>query len=498
MASSFRVRYAPSPTGEPHLGNIRSALFNWLFARSVGGTFIVRIEDTDQARLVPGATDAILDALRWLGLDWDEGPKAGGDHGPYVQSDRKAMGLYQEHVDWLIAEKKAYYCFCTPEDLDAMRKEQMALGASPRYDRRHRDISEEEVAEGFKMNPNPVVRFKMPLGGQITVDDIVRGMVTFEAGLLDDFVLLKSDGFPTYHLANIVDDHLMEISHVMRAEEWLPSAPRHKELYAAFGYEMPLLAHLPIILGPDRSKLSKRHGSTSVLHYRDIGYLPDAMVNYLALLGWSLDDRTDVISREDLVKHFSIERIVASPAVFNIEKLDWFNGLYIREMPLDQLCAALVPYLEAAESGLPASVARPLDVDYLMRILPLERERLKMLAQAPEMLKFFFEEQPELDAQMLVQKGMDLDSTRVALEASLTVAEGSDPFDADPMEQRYRELADQLSLKTGQLFGTLRVATTARSAAPPLFATMAVLGKERCLARMRHALDALDSIPTAG
>ena len=480
---SVRVRYAPSPTGEPHVGNIRSALFNWLYARSVGGTFIVRIEDTDQARTLPGAQDAILEALEWLGLDWDEGPGKGGPLGPYVQSERQALGIYQEHADRLVAGGKAYPCYCTPARLDDMRREQQAAGKSPGYDRNCLDPLKAEQAR--RKNSKPVIRFKMRTEGVIRVRDLVRGVVQFDASLLDDFVLLKSDGFPTYHLANVVDDHLMEISHVLRAEEWLPSAPRHQELYKALGYEMPQMVHLPIILGPDRTKLSKRHGATSALHYRDDGYLPEAMFNFLALLGWSLDDATDVISREALVARFSIERILASPAVFNAEKLDWFNGVYIRQMSLEELADAVLPWLQ---TGLGASIDR----DYLLRIIPLERERLRKLSDAPVMLSFFFEEQPAVDPQQLAQKGLaHPEATQGALKRALAVAEAAEPWTAEVLEPAYRALAEELGVKTGGLFGAVRVAVTGRTAAPPLFDTMAVLGRERCLARLRHALDVL-------
>ena len=397
---SVRVRYAPSPTGEPHVGNIRSALFNWLYARHTGGTFIVRIEDTDRARLVPGAAGAILDALAWLGLDWDEGPGRPGAYGPYVQSER--LDLYREHVDRLIGAGRAYRCYCTPERLDRMRRAQQANGERPGYDRRCRDP--QEAAKAKSEAGASVVRFGMPLDGEIAVSDAVRGEVRFQASLLDDFVLLKSDGYPTYHLANVVDDHLMEISHVMRAEEWLPSAPRHRELYRAFGYEMPVLVHLPIILGPDRSKLSKRHGATSVLHFRDEGYLPAAMLNFLALLGWSFDDARELFTREELVARFSPERILASPAVFNHEKLDWFNGVYIRQMGTADLADAVLPWLEDEENGLPAS-ARPVDRDYLASIMHLERERLRRLSDAPGMLSFFFEQRLVHDPALLVQRG---------------------------------------------------------------------------------------------
>ncbi|MBM3941051.1 MAG: glutamate--tRNA ligase [SAR202 cluster bacterium] len=494
MSRPVRVRYAPSPTGEPHIGNIRSALFNWLFARANGGKFLVRIEDTDQARLVPGAQEKILEGLRWLSLDWNEGPEVGGPHCPYVQSERKALGIYAKHVELLIDSGAAYRCYCTSQRLDQMRADQQARKQPPGYDRRCRDLTAEQRRQRATENPNPAVRFKMPLSGEIAVEDAIRGTVRFDAALLDDFVLLKSDGFPTYHLANVVDDHLMEISHVMRAEEWLSSAPRHKELYKAFGFEMPVMAHLPIILGPDRSKLSKRHGATSILEYRDQGYLPDAMLNFMALLGWSLDDSTELFSRADLIKHFSLDRVTASPAVFNIEKLNWFNGVYIRMMQATELADVLLPIIE---EKLPPEAPRPIDRDYLLRIIPLERERLKTLNDAPELLSFFFVEQPKYNPITIIQKGMVRDDTREALTRALRVAEHTEPWDAPTLEAAYRNLAEELELKPGQLFGAMRVALTGRTEAPPLFDTMVVLGKERCVARLKSADYFMKIIPTA-
>ncbi len=486
MPGPVRVRYAPSPTGEPHVGNIRSALFNWLYARHTGGSFIVRIEDTDQARLVPGATEAILEALTWLGLDWDEGPGRDAAHGPYVQSER--LSLYWEHVERLIDEEKAYRCYCTPERLEEMRRTQRGSGQRSGYDRRCREPSEAERAKAE--SAASVVRFKMPLDGEITVHDAVRGEVSFQASLLDDFVLLKSDGFPTYHLANVVDDHLMEITHVMRAEEWLPSAPRHRQLYTAFGYEMPMLVHLPIILGPDRSKLSKRHGATSVLQFRDDGYLPAAMLNFLALLGWSLDDASELFLRDELIAQFSLERIIASPAVFNHEKLDWFNGVYIRQLPKKELAEALFPFLERpeAEGGLPEEVVRPLDRTHVQSVAPLLQERLKTLSEGPAW-SYLFQTTLHYDPSLLVQKGMDPRGTQRALQASLERLEGAGSWTAETLEDILRPLAEELEMKAGQLFGTLRAAVTGRTASPPLFETMAVLGGQQCLARIRVAVD---------
>ena len=376
MARPVRVRYAPSPTGEPHVGNIRTAIFNWLLARNQGGVFIVRIEDTDVKRRVEGATEVILESLRWLGLDWDEGPEVGGPYAPYVQSQR--LAYYHDAAQRLLDQGKAYYCYCSPERLERMRREQMQQRQPTRYDRLCRTMPDAEKHQLLARGITPVVRFKMSLEGQTVFHDLIRGAVTFDFSVLDDFVLLKSDGYPTYHLASVVDDHMMLISHVLRAEEWLSSAPRHQELYRALEYPMPQFAHLPIILGPDRAKLSKRHGATSVLEYRHMGYLPDVLLNFLVLLGWSLDDHTEFIPREELIRHFSLERVGESPAVFNLEKLAWLNGVYMRQLAPEELADMLAPLLD---EHLPASVPRPIERTYLLRIVPLIQERLKTLEE---------------------------------------------------------------------------------------------------------------------
>ncbi len=485
MSDTVRVRYAPSPTGDPHVGNIRTAIFNWLFARHNGGFFVVRIEDTDQTRRVEGAVESILDGLRWLGLDWDEGPQVGGPYGPYFQSQR--LDLYRGVSEILLENGYAYHCYCSPQRLEEMRRKQQER-RPPGYDRRCRDPVGAEQARLENPNATPVVRFKMPLEGQTSFYDLIREEITFENCLLDDFVLLKSDGFPTYHLANVVDDHLMRITHVMRAEEWLSSVPRHVLLYRALGWDPPHFVHLPMILGPDRSKLSKRHGAVSILEYRRLGYLPDAMLNFLALLGWSLDDKTDTISRTDLVQNFSLERIGRAGAIFNQEKLDWMNGHYIRQLDPQELTNKLAPFLEDPETGLSKEADRPIDQGYLARIVPLIRERLKTLAKASELAGFFFVERLEYDAQELIQKGMDNDKTRSALENALAALQTLEPFNAQGLETLLRPLAEKLGLKTGQLFGGLRVAVTGRRAAPPLFETMETLGKGRCLNRIGDAL----------
>ncbi|MGB2828199.1 MAG: glutamate--tRNA ligase [Dehalococcoidales bacterium] len=488
MTQPIRVRFAPSPTGFPHVGNIRTALFNWLFARHTGGVFIVRIEDTDVARKVEGALEGILGGLRWLGLDWDEGPEVGGEYGPYFQSQR--LGLYHEAANRLVAQGDAYRCYCSPERLTEIRAEQQKRKLSLGYDRHCRDLTEAERKQKEAEGITPVVRFKMPLEGQTGFSDIIWGEVVVENSTLDDYVLLKSDGYPTYHLANVVDDHLMEISHVLRAEEWLSSVPRHKLLYKALGYDMPQLAHLPMILGSDRSKLSKRHGAVSITEYKERGYLSEAMVNFLALLGWSLDDKTDIIARDELVKHFSLERVSKTAAIFNHEKLDWMNGVFLRELSHEELLSKIMPFLE---SGLPEEVKRPVSEEYAGRIVPLIRERINTLAEAATYADFFFLDELEYDASLLVGKKMTAETTLRALKAAQERLSSLDSFDHDSLEGALRPLAEELGLKAGQLFNPLRVATTGRNAAPPLFETMMVLGKEVCLKRIGVALAKLGS-----
>ncbi|MBI2857141.1 MAG: glutamate--tRNA ligase [Chloroflexi bacterium] len=500
MAGPVRVRYAPSPTGLPHVGNIRSALFNWLFARHEGGTFILRIEDTDQERRVEGAYEAILESLRWLGLDWDEGPEIGGPDGPYIQSQRAE--LYQQAAQQLLAGGHAYLCYCSPERLEALREAQARRNLPTGYDRTCRNLSDGERAQREAEGMAPVVRFKMPLTGRTTFQDLLRGDVTWDNRLLDDFVLLKSDGLPTYHLANVVDDHAMRITHVLRGDEWLASTPRHLLLYQAFGWEPPVFAHLPLILGPDRAKLSKRHGAVTLLEYRDLGYLPQTLVNFLALLGWSLDDKTTTMTREEMVRGFSLERVSTSPAVFDIEKLKWMNGVYIRQMPVDAFAEAAFPFLER---GLPQAVRRPLDWGYVVRVCSLVQDRARTLAEVPVLADLFFSDDigfpPMLlwagmgDKELLRQahagSGLgslslpgDAPAVRSRLEAVRRCLEAVPAWEHEALEAACRALAEELGVKTRELFGALRVAVTGRTEAPPLFATMEVLGRERALQRI--------------
>jgi len=486
MTNPVRVRYAPSPTGYPHVGNIRTALFNWLFARHHGGSFIVRIEDTDVTRKVKGAVKAILDGLRWLGLDWDEGPEVGGKYEPYIQSQR--LDIYRELAERLISQGDAYYCYCPPQRLEEMRAEQVRCKQPPGYDRHCRDLSQKERRKKEAEGITPVVRFKTPLDGQTRFNDLIRGGVVFDNSTIDDFVLLKSDGYPTYHLANVVDDHLMEISHVLRAEEWLSSTPRHLLLYQALGFEPPQFAHLPMLLGTDRAKLSKRHGAVSITEYRDQGYLPEAMVNFLALLGWSLDDRTEILSRQELIANFSLERISRTAAIFNRDKLSWMNGVYIRSLTADEFFEAVQPYLMM---DIAAGKALISSEEYVRAVLPLIQERARTLAEVTELAQFFFIDQPDYEPSLLIGENMNQESAIQALTVARQRLSQLTEFDAASLEGVLRPLAVELGLKTGQLFGTLRVAVTGRTAAPPLFQTMAVLGKECCLRRIETALQRL-------
>jgi len=487
--AKVRTRFAPSPTGYPHVGNIRTALFAWLFARHHGGSFIVRIEDTDVTRRVEGAVKAILDSLRWLGLDWDEGPEVGGNYGPYFQSQR--LDKYHEIAQQLISRGDAYYCYCSPQRLEEMRTEQVRRKQPPGYDRHCRELSQEERSRKEAKGIIPVVRFKTPLEGQTRFNDLIWGEMVFENSTIDDFVMLKSDGYPTYHLANIVDDHLMEISHVIRAEEWLSSTPRHVLMYKALGFEPPHFAHLPMLLGADRSKLSKRHGAVSITEYYEQGYLPEAMVNFLALLGWSLDDRTEILSRQELIDSFSLERVSRTAAVFNRDKLNWMNGVYIRSLTVNEFYEAAEPYLMMDR---PAGEAIISSEEYVRNILPLLQERAKTLAEVAELAQFFFVEELDYAPDLLIGKNMSQESTSEALKTAWQRLEQLEAFDTESLEALLRPLAVELGLKTGQLFGALRVAVTGRTAAPPLFQTMAVLGRGRCLKRIEAAVDRLNRV----
>jgi glutamyl-tRNA synthetase len=487
--TEVRVRFAPSPTGYLHIGGARTALYNWLFARHCGGKFILRIEDTDRNRYVPDALTDIMASLRWLGLDWDEGPEVGGDYGSYSQSER--LDLYQKYAQQLVDEGKAYRCYCTSERLEQLRKSQEAGKQDVGYDRFCLNLSEAERREKEAAGLKSVIRFKIPREGHTMVKDLLRGELHFDNSTLDDLVLLKSDGYPTYHLANIIDDHLMKISHVMRGEEWIPSTPRHILLYQAFGWEPPLYAHLPLFMAPGGGKLSKRHGATSVREYREKGYLPEALNNFLLLLGWNPGTDQEMFSLQEAAETFTIERVNASPVALSFEKLDWFNGVYIRSLSTEDLANRCLPYLQQA--GLLPDPCPDERYQYLLQIIPLIRERLKSVPEVAEMTSYFLVEDITTPTkELLIPKKMDQERTLAALEGAVRVLEGvSAEFKEADMEAVLRSVAQELGLFDGQVFMPVRVAISGRTATAGIFETMHVLGKERVLRRIQNAVEVL-------
>ncbi|HKG26899.1 MAG TPA: glutamate--tRNA ligase [Thermomicrobiales bacterium] len=497
-APVVRVRFAPSPTGSLHVGGGRTVLFNWLFAHGQAaregkrGAFILRIEDTDQKRYVPEAVQGILDILTWFGVSWEEGPDQGGPFGPYTQSERTE--LYRAHAEQLVTSGHAYHCFCTPERLAQVREEQRARGEAPGYDRHCRWLPAEEVRARLAAGEPSVIRFAMPRDGETRVYDLIRGEIVYQNANLEDLILLKSDGYPTYHLANVVDDHLMAITHIMRGDEWIPTAPLHVRLYAAFGWDVPILAHMPLILAPGGGKLSKRHGSTAMEEFRAQGYLPEALMNYLALLGWSFDATTEIFSKEDLLEKFTLERVSPSPATFDYKKLLWFNQYYINHiLDLDDLTARVVPFLAAAGLVDPAA-ADPSHPDFarVRAATALLKDRLETLAEAPDLMAYFLRDDLDpYDPALLVPKKTEPAAVLDALVAVQEVLDATDVADEAEVEAKLRALADERGLKAGQIFMPIRVAVTGRDKSPGLFETLRVIGNERVRTRLAAAIELL-------
>ncbi|MEJ5308820.1 MAG: glutamate--tRNA ligase [Anaerolineae bacterium] len=485
MVMTVRVRFAPSPTGEPHIGNIRTVVFNWLFARQNHGQFILRIEDTDRTRYVEKAIQVITDGLRWLGMDWDEGPGVGGDYGPYVQSER--LSIYREKAEELLAKGRAYRCNCSPERLEAVREAQRARGETPMYDGHCRDKAPGEVSPD---EPH-VIRLKVPREGTTVMHDILRGEIVFENRLLDDQVLLKSDGFPTYHLAVVVDDHMMGITHVMRGDDWISSEPKRLLLYEAFGWEPPIYAHVPLVLGTDGKKLGKRHGAVSIDEFRRQGYLPEALFNFLALLGWApgSGEEQEIFTRDELIARFDITHLNLAPAVFSYDKLNWMNGMYIRALSQDELLERLIPFWE--DSGLiPTPV--PTEIRPTLKLLvPLVQERLKTLRDVVELTDFVFCDIATPPVEALIGKKMTAEQSLNAIRQTQALLAGLLHFDAEAMEGPMRRLAEDLGLKAGQLFSIVRNAVTGKEVSPPLFGSIEALGREKTLKRLEVAEEVL-------
>jgi glutamyl-tRNA synthetase len=476
-----RVRIAPSPTGDPHVGTAYMALFNRAFAHRRGGDFVLRIEDTDQVRYNPTSVGEIIDSLRWLNLMPDEGPGIGGNYGPYVQTERRA--IYQEHAYRLLEQGDAYRCFCTSERLAEMRKEQQERKEPTGYDRRCLYLSPDEIRKNLDEGLPFVIRMKTPDEGTTDFTDAVRGTVSIENRVLDDQVILKSDGLPTYHLAVVVDDHLMEISHILRAEEWISSAPKHVLLYKALGFPLPVFVHFPLLRNSDRSKISKRKNNTSLKWYREQGFLPEAMVNFLALMGWSMPDGSEVFTYEDVEREFTLERISLGGPVFDLVKLTAINGKHIRMLSDDELYERLQPYL-------PDDFSR----ERVRKVVPVIKDRLTRLGEFEELTGFFFGPPPPYEVDALVPKKGTRESALETLRRSRDLlAALPEPWTHEEWEGQMRAMAEELGIKAGDAFMTLRVALTGSNVSPPLFESMDVLGKDEVLARVDAAIQKLSS-----
>ena len=482
---SVRVRFAPSPTGYLHIGGARTALFNYLLARSMKGTFVLRIEDTDEVRSTPDSVSAIVDSLRWLGLDWDEGPTAArpgggyetkGPHAPYFQMER--VEIYRKHAAQLLSEGKAYKCYCTKDEIDAMRRQMQLEKRPPRYDGRCRHLTEGQRQDLEAKGRTSSLRLRMPDDGATVVHDLIRGDVSFENALQQDIVIVKTGGGPTYNFACVIDDHVMEISHVVRGDEHLSNTPSQIQVYKALGWEPPVFAHLSMILGPDGQKLSKRHGATSVLEYKTLGYIPETMRNYLALLGWSTKDSQQIFEPAELIAKFDLSGCQKNPATFDTVKLQWMNGEYIRRRSAADLLQEAWPFVEAAGLG---GVSR----DRLTAAVTLEREKVKLLSEVPALVDFFFKEVEYKPA--AVDKVLKKEGAGLVLEGLVPAFEALEPFTEKPLEDRVRAFVAEKGLKPGQVFHPIRVAVSGRTEGPTLFGMLELLGKPEVIKRLKQA-----------
>ena len=487
-----RVRVAPSPTGHMHLATARTALYDYLLARKTGGKFILRVEDTDLRRTVPGSEQEIMDGLRWLGLQYDEGPDVGGPFGPYRQTERR--DIYTQHARLLVERGHAYPCFCTPDRLEKMRQEQQAKKQPLLYDGLCRRLDPDEAARRVANGERHVIRFKMPREGTTTAHDLLRGDIVLENKNLDDYVILKSDGLPTYHLAAMVDDHLMEITHVLRGAEWLSTFPLHVNVVRAFGWQEPTWVHLSLFLKPSgKGKLSKRDAaeaikdgySVFVKDMQDLGFIPEGVLNWIVLMGWGVPE-DDVLGLSDMIRRFDLQHLTASPAAINFAKLDHFNGTHIRLLSDADLAGRIKPFFEKA--GLPVTDA------LLTRIAPLLKVRLTTLDEALDLAGFFFRDDVRPDPQELVAKGLTPSQSLEAARASLRVLEGCDPLTVASAEPPMRMLVEQLGFSAGQVFGIVRMAVTGQKVSPPLFESMEIVGRDAVLRRMRAAVHELESM----
>lgn len=473
---TVRTRIAPSPTGDPHVGTAYIALFNMCFARQHGGQFLLRIEDTDQARSTPESEQAILDSLRWLGIEWDEGPDVGGDYGPYRQSER--MDIYKRYADELVKNGHAFYCFATAEELDEMRREQQARGETPKYDGRGLKLSEEEVQARLAAGEPYVIRMKIPEEGVCVVNDMLRGPIEIDWTQVDMQVLLKADGMPTYHLANVVDDHLMGITHVIRGEEWINSAPKHLKLYEYFGWEAPELCHLPLLRNPDKSKLSKRKNPTSILYYQKAGFLPEALLNYLGRMGWSMPDESEKFSLAQMQEHFDINRVSLGGPIFDVEKLRWLNGLWIREdLSAEQLADRLTDWA--------------LNRDNLMKVLPHAQQRMETLGDFIPLVAFLASGSLPLTEAHFSANKLALEEQKQLLQFALWRLEALRTWERDAIFNTLKELAGQMEIKLKDFLAPIFVAIAGTTASFSVMDSMTLLGPDMSRARLRQAINVL-------
>ncbi|HVM70902.1 MAG TPA: glutamate--tRNA ligase [Anaerolineales bacterium] len=489
---TVRTRFAPSPTGRMHLGSARTALYSFLLARHTGGDFLLRIEDTDQKRFVPGSEQDLIDGLRWLGLDYDEGPDVGGKFGPYRQTDRR--DIYMEYAWKLVELDHAFPCFCTPERLEKVRQQQMKNKQNPRYDGTCRSLDPDDARRRVLAGEKYVIRFKMPKTGSITTTDVVRGSITTENSALDDSVLLKSDGLPTYHLAAMVDDHLMDITHVIRGSEWLPSMPLHLHVIRAFGWQEPQFVHLSVFLKPSgKGKMSKREAAEAMKDghsifigdMKELGYIPEGVLNWIALMGWGVSE-DDVMSLDKMIGRFDINNLTPAPPAINFAKLDHFNSTHIRRLQSDDLAARIKPYF--VREGLVVEDAR------LLQIIPLIRERLVTLDDCLPFAAWFFHETVNPNPADLVAKGLTAEQSAGLLRQSYRLLSGLPELRHDLAEPPMRSLVEQLDLTPNQVFGCIRVAVTGQTVSPPLFESMEIVGKEKVLERVKQAIEMLEKM----
>lgn len=483
MNKPFKVRFAPSPTGPFHIGGARSALFNWLVARNKNGKFLVRVEDTDLARSTRESEEDIKAALKWLGLNWDEGIDVGGENGPYRQTER--LDIYHKEIQRLLDEGKAYYCYCTEEELEESRTQQLAEGKTPVYNDHCRSLTEEEIAKYKESGRKPVIRLRVPKEGVFAFDDMVRGHVTFQAAGVGDFIIMKSDGIPVYNFAVVVDDALMNITHVIRAEEHLSNTPRQIAIYQALGYDIPKFGHISLILGSDHKKMSKRHGATSVDEYRKMGYLSDAVVNYLALLGWAPKGEQEIFTREELIEQFSMKRVSANDAVFDIEKLNWINFQYMKQLSPEELLELTLPFIINA-----GYITGPLSdekKEWLKKVVWFVRDHLYYGAQTPENVKIFFEELPATtDEEML--EIMSRETSKMIIKRFAEKLSDLDTFNESSIKDVFSNLMKESGIKGKAAFEPVRIALTGEIHGPGLYTLIELFGKEKTIQRLKSSL----------